>query len=491
MSDKDKKNRKEREDLTRIEDLSEFFHNEDEDFSDLQSHNSEDKTQTDLSNMATDPDMQLPPGFNDEEEEADFSALENNEDEELEEENDDQEDNDSPPSLPIEEDDFSFDSTPLIDTDDELESEDDFSFATDENEFETTEDDFATDDDDYSADPFDTSEATNDEEEIDFDAPFMLEDSEENETEAIEDDDNFLREEVEEESPAKIEDVELPFENEFEDSIEEPIITKTELPKFEEEEPYKSPESFKELQQFSKSMSYGNMAKEGTPPFSIILKDIKYEEDLEDILILLKEFKIIAPEDEEQARKSLTRGNMLIPRLGEFAAITLCHKLRRYDLNILMGLTEEIHPAKSYESDDRGLTTKNNIYNNKKHNWKFENISFSLEDILTSTTQSLENHDILEYISVETETLLIDQHQFSAMENAQTELNSSEIKQLELKDIYHSLLQKLKLQALDKKANGIIGISFQVLPVTIENGLRIESKYQITCSGSLVWINKK
>ena len=286
---------------------------------------------------------------------------------------------------------------------------------------------------------------------------------------------------------------------------------KTSLPVMEESDAYKSPENFKELQQFARNMSFGNMAKEGNPPFSIILKDIKFEEDLEDIIRLLVEYKIIDNDDRETARASLERGNMLIPRLGEFAAISLCHKLRRFDINILMGLTEEVNPAKDYESDDRGLTTKNNIYNNKQHNWAFEKQDIQVSDVIVSTTPYIDGHDILEYISIVTESTSIDMNDYSNKGQLAEEINieiqkedkqtndfypfnkKTEVSktQVSLNDIYQSLVEKCKAHAINKKGNALIGINFQITPLLLDDAINVHSRYQITCSGSVVWINKR
>lgn len=512
MSDNDPKDRKEKEDLTRIEDLSDFFHNEEEDFSDLDSHSDED---TDFEEMATDPDMELPPEFTQEEESTDFSALE---------------DDESPPTLPEdstqsfslnseeEENDFASEDNDFgaVENDfgavDNDFAEEDNNFAAEENDFGAEENDFGAVDNDFGVEENDFGAEENDfgAEDNDFgaeDNDFAAEENdfgsvdndfnaEENNFDSnsnkIEEDDNSSlfnddldSEEINDPPISNINSSSLEQEQTNKNEIEE----KTEIPKYVEEKPYKAPENFQELQNFSKNMAYGNMAREGNPPFSIILKDIKYEEDLEDIVILLKEFKIITEESEAQAKESLRRGSYLIPRLGEYAAITLCHKLRRFELNILMGLTEEIHPAKSYDSDDRGLTTKNNIFNNRKHNWNFEEANLTIDDLLTSTTSTLDGHEVLEYISIGTEYTVISSNDLN-LNNLENE-NKDQADVDSLKHIYNDLLNKLKASALNKKANAIIGINYQTTPIANQHNHEITTQYQIVCSGSFVWVSKR
>jgi hypothetical protein len=163
------------------------------------------------------------------------------------------------------------------------------------------------------------------------------------------------------------------------------------------------PEEFEEFKNFAKTMTFSNFSSEGNPPFSIILKNISFIEDVDDIAQILLELKVISDQDEETTREMLTRGQLLIPRLSEYAAIYLCHKLRRFDVEILMGLTEEISPPKSYSSNDRGPTSKRTIYANKKHHFKFNKTS-QFDEILATTLPQLSDYQIIKYLGVITET---------------------------------------------------------------------------------------
>jgi uncharacterized protein YbjQ (UPF0145 family) len=550
LSDNDNSDdHKDKRDLTRIEDLSEFLHSEDDD---------------DLSDLATDPDYKLPKELN-ESSETDFNALEDENDEpprdefpeipetETETEAVDNFNSEDDVGFGVETED-GFTSEPEddfgIETEDEFNSEDETDFgieteddinSEDETDFGIeTEDDFTSEDEtdfgietegDFTSEPdADFGNEIEDEfiSETDFGSESDDEFSSEPEVNFESDTEDDFEVEPEDSSTSINETIDefdefdnTDFLNEQENDLDKNINhtsfnqeDKTELPKFEQTDKYEAPENFKQLQQFAKNMSYGNMAKEGTPPFSIIIKDVKFEEDVEDILILLKEFKVIDEEAEESARQSLERGNMLLPRLGEYSAITICHKLRRFDINILMGLTEEINPPKSYNSDDSGLTTKNNIYNNRKHNWNFDNHDIGIQDIIVSTTPTLNGHDITEYITVATEFIMVDMENFtnnkeeqdkivtSQIENAISENSNNDFfsanmnlvsstEKLSINDIYKSLIEKLKSQAMDKNANAVVGITFQVSPILVDDNNSIKSRYQLTCSGSIVWATKK
>lgn len=576
MSDNDKR------DLTRIEDLSEFLHSEDDDdLSDIEAALSGDneslaqKNDNDgFSDMATDPDINVPNEFSSQEDqETDFAALENSDDTFSDEETTFEE----PPPAPDEDTfDNEFENSDSFESEDQFTSEDDFESSNDfdndkqsnldessdfnddsfegDNEFNTqgsfeSEDQFDSEDDfettnDFTNDEesdFNSSSEFGDDQDVEFSEEqdsdednfsnnfdqvdnFDASSSDDQEVEAqqedvFESDDEFETPDLPEEAFEEPQEEEvafapepLPTPDHSQEQVEPPTqfgdVNKTSLPTIENSDGHKPPENFKELQHFAKNMSFGNMAQEGNPPFSIILKDIKYQEDVDDIIRLLVEYKIINEEDRQSAHAGLSRGSMLIPRLGEFAAISLCHKLRRYDLNILMGLTEEVNPAKDYESDDRGLTTKNNIYNNKNHSWKFEKQDIGLNDIIVSTTPFIDGHDILEYISIVTESTTVDLSNFSNHGQLQEQINlklkspeqdyypfNSESEKttttITLNDIYQSLIEKCRAHAIDKKGNALVGINFQITPLVPEETLHSQTQYQITCSGSVVWVNKR
>ena len=548
MSDNDKK------DLTRIEDLSEFLHSEDDDdLSDIEAALSSDDSPPeipsgadDFAEMATDPDMQVPDGLNDDSaQDTDFAALEDQE----EDFNSDSEE----PDFADDSTDFGGDDNTDFGGDDNTDfgGDDSTDFGGDDNT------DFGGDDEsDFGGD--DESDFGGDDEsdfggevESDFGGDDNTDFGGEDNTDFGNDDNTDFGnddntdfgsdesfDEVPDISPSSDEILfeqtaqflQTPELSEIQSELQTPPIpddndpldkeedlsetsfgdsNKTPLPVMEESSAYKAPENFKELQQFARNMSYGNMAKEGNPPFSIILKDIKFEEDLEDIVRLLIEFNVIDEAERENATNSLRRGSMLIPRLGEFAAISLCHKLRRFDINILMGLTEEVSPAKDYESHDRGLATKHNIYNNKQHSWRFEKADVGLQDIIVTTTPYIEGHDIVDYISVVTESTIIDMADFTNEKTLEEEIkieinkegkskkdfypinNEVDESKSTLNDLYRSLVEKCKGHTLNSKGNALVGINFQITPLIIDDPIHVHSRYQITCSGSVVWISKR
>lgn len=284
-------------------------------------------------------------------------------------------------------------------------------------------------------------------------------------------------------------------------------------------------ERFEDVKRFSENMTSGNFSQEGNPPYSIILKDIKFYEDVDSIIDILSSLKIINQGDIDQTRQSLERGQLLIPRLGEFAAITLCHKFRGYDIEIIMGLTEELHPPKSYESNDRGLSSKYSVYNNKKTHYSFDSNKVNSE-VLVSTMPKVDGHKIIKYIGVATKTRQITEYELrisnqveeeiiqSFDENEQLKLNEMRIARenllasssnkvhnflkqepkasttkYSLESIYRELTEEIKIYSKDKNANGVIGLNFSITPISLELN-STGPIYQILCTGNMVWLEK-
>src|SRR5690606_2996113 len=90
---------------------------------------------------------------------------------------------------------------------------------------------------------------------------------------------------------------------------------KTPLAKIEEEKRTLVVEDFSEVKNFASSGHYSNFAAEGNPPFSIIIKDIHYLEDIKEIIQELQNLKLIAEDEIERAHESFMRGSFLISRI--------------------------------------------------------------------------------------------------------------------------------------------------------------------------------
>ena len=238
----------------------------------------------------------------------------------------------------------------------------------------------------------------------------------------------------------------------------------------------KLPENFEDLKKFAESTSFSGTEMEGNPSFSVLIKHVRFVEDVNDIMNLLKEFKLVG-DSEEQIKNRLMRGHLLIPRISEYAAIFLAHKLRRFDIDIQVGLSDEIHPPKHQEAPETGLVSKHSLYQNQVHSFHFDDPKLDISQIIVAATPGLEGYQVVRYNGVASEHKMVEGHMVQD--------ESSE----EIPRFYKELAQKLKAHALKSHSNAVVGLNYQITPLPTEYGTT-SSKYRLTCTGNLVWVNK-
>jgi uncharacterized protein YbjQ (UPF0145 family) len=255
------------------------------------------------------------------------------------------------------------------------------------------------------------------------------------------------------------------------------------------------------VQNFANNFSYSSPPTGGNPPFSIIIKNLKFSEDVESILIFLKEYQIITPESEEDYKKSMSYGFLLIPQISEYLAILLTHKLRRFDIDIEIGLSDQIHPSKSEEYNPRGLTSRTHLSQNKSDHHVMSRDQITPEQMLVTTTGTFVGHKIEKYLGIETAFRIIDSDDLDRLHFIQQSLNGSLdfLGNQEKNDyldftnnfhqIYTDLINELKEMAFQKSANSLLGLSFTLTPFLSEKNLT-QNKYQLSCTATLAFIIK-
>ncbi|HXH30210.1 MAG TPA: hypothetical protein VNJ01_05305 [Bacteriovoracaceae bacterium] len=318
----------------------------------------------------------------------------------------------------------------------------------------TPESSFGSDDQDQT---FGDTEAEDDHSPPDFSSKFDLDPEEDLETTAFDDDD-------------------------YTPDLSPRELTKTEIPKplydSERATDYElnPPESFSELKTFAESSSFSQSTSEANPSFSVLIRDVRFIEDVNDIVIILKELNLVT-DSEEVMKGRLMRGSLLVPRISEFAAIFLAHKLRRFDIDLQLGLSDEIHPPKHKEKPETGIVSKFNLHQNHGHHFHFDDPKLEISQIIVAATPSLEGHQVIRYLGVASE------HKFLSAAVVENE-GSDEVPRY-----YQELAQKLKAHALKAHANAVVGLNYQLTPLPSELGSS-GHKYRLTCTGNLVWVNK-
>jgi uncharacterized protein YbjQ (UPF0145 family) len=230
-----------------------------------------------------------------------------------------------------------------------------------------------------------------------------------------------------------------------------------------------------------------NVPFTSTPAFTIQISDIGRQSDAEEIYALLKEWKVITSDNDRFYETSINRGRFIIPRIGEYAAIFLAHRLRRFDVDIKLGLSQQIFTNET-ESIDKGTLTKQNIKNNKRESASIRNQSIKEESVIISTLDSLNGHRIVEHLGLVTiqKDIQKDQQLSPAVGDSFgpapiTGVNHDFSKEFEQLGI------QLRPMALKKFGNAVIGIRYQVSPYTMDNQLW----YKIICTGNVVWLEQQ
>ena len=294
-------------------------------------------------------------------------------------------------------------------------------------------------------------------------------------------------EELEQEQEVEAKEEEEEFQENFQEDFQEnsDLLKDEELEQEQEVEapaPQPQQDKFEEVREFAKSLTYGKVEKGGNPPFSLILRNIKYREDVEDIKIILGEHNLLSSEMEQ----SLPRGSILISQISEYAAIYLAHKFRRFDLDIQVGLSDELHPTQSYENDARGLIGRENqsMEQNKTEQRNLKEgvgASGDTDSVILTTTPIIEGHKILRYIDVITKEGIMTEEEFAS------------IKDDPQNPFYGKLTEKLRLAAIKRKGNAVVGIHYQFTPLVGDQnqGGHNPVRYKITCTGSVVFASPR
>ena len=96
------------------------------------------------------------------------------------------------------------------------------------------------------------------------------------------------------------------FSDEAQDEITEEIIEEVPeetKPQPTYVEPMTPPEKFEEVKNFAQNFSYGQIQGGGNPPFSIIIRNLKYTEDKEDIITILSDFALVTEQNWKKRKK--------------------------------------------------------------------------------------------------------------------------------------------------------------------------------------------
>ena len=405
-------------DLTRIEDLSEFLHPEDleaeaalsEENEEVASIHEEIPPTPDLENeLDSESNFQQDENLNFGEEDNSANYLDENNDDNISEESESldfsDEDNfaeDSFTEQEESEDSFESDSNePDENNDDEVGG--DLNFSMPEAEFQDEEIQEEADFSEEEVQNFEEGEPVVIEDEQEFDLKEendiqnenIVENEEDNNLQAIKEDivNEALLEKEKSNSNSEADSI-LSFGNNDiqtdENELEEVILPS--------ENRGHDRENFQEVRNFGNNLTYGVISNHANPPYSILIENIKNFNDGEYFISVLKEHGLVDDQNEEDFKTSLDYGRLLISQISEYSAIYLAHKFRSYDIKLKMGPSDAIHSSVNYDDDGQGKVSYQNINQNTFQEKSLEAQASS--HIVLSTSLTLENYFIEEYLDI-------------------------------------------------------------------------------------------
>ena len=265
------------------------------------------------------------------------------------------------------------------------------------------------------------------------------------------------------------------------------LKTKTVSPQTVKAPPSPAPtqENFQDLRDFSEAISYGTVSIGGNPPFSLILRGVLYREDAERILSILREHGLCNQENEKVLWSSLENGNLLISQISEYSAIYLAHRLRRFDVDIQVGLSDEIYPSKHYPREERGLISKHSLKQNISEDEDLTSHMINADNIILTAATAPSGYRIHHYIQVVTAHSLLERKELENLQQNWPEEGKENA--LPLNELCRELAEQLKNDAFKRGANAVVGINYQITPLPADRE-GDQLTYKIVCAGDAVWL---
>jgi uncharacterized protein YbjQ (UPF0145 family) len=309
------------------------------------------------------------------------------------------------------------------------------------------------------------------------------------------------------------------FEKEHTEITQPEEVEEETIPEVEIEEVYNyepptpiyanTTEKFEDVKAFAQNFSYGKVSMGGgNPPYTLIARQIKFQDDAESIMIILEELGLVDQNTQKDIQTMLEMGSLIIPQISEYTAIVLAHKLRRFDLDLEVGLSDEIHPSKSGETNPRGLLKKESLRQNRSETLKLKDLDISIQDIIVSTTPSIPGYFVESYLGVQTTFSIVEESELEKLQYVDSALrDESELLEYHTDELssnkafkdyknsfillYEDLSMQLKQKAYAQKANALLGLSFQLSPMQFERSHKRVNAYQITCSATLAVVGRE
>lgn len=169
------------------------------------------------------------------------------------------------------------------------------------------------------------------------------------------------------------------FQEQSVDPVQEKLIhtEKSVLPTQEEE-------IFKDIKEEVETYVLKHVPFDSYPSYSLLIKNILRGPQKKAVELLLKEFELFQSDTEKQlVQRSLKRGQLLIPRISEFAAIYFSNKLELENLDIQMSPSQDF--TEHHEHWDVGPLTEESFHHRHEAGQVIQSNSTSNDIFLTQS----------------------------------------------------------------------------------------------------------
>lgn len=250
---------------------------------------------------------------------------------------------------------------------------------------------------------------------------------------------------------------------------------------------------FNEIQSTAETITYGNLELGNGPPFSVLIKILpeylkgntgneSVNELKNNVLNMLKDLDLVSEENLKQYANSFQHHHLLISQINEYSAIILVHKLKNFPLHLEMGLSNEILEPKTYSpSENTGISANQN----NESNFVYKSFKeFDHNQIHLTTMSDIPNAKKLEFLGPIQTMRVIQEDELGNIPELEAEINLKDLKKGQ--EHFQSILDDLKKLAIDRGGNSVINIKYQLNPTDNPNSEFAQNLYHLYCYGDLV-----
>lgn len=324
--------------------------------------------------------------------------------------------------------------------------------------------------------------------------------------------------------PPLPEEIEI-FENENEDEYEDESTSEAEnfidsTESIFQESSSEVSNHYSDVNQFGNNITPNeHLSQVANPPYSIAIENIQFEEDARELKKILENFEIISPANESDYVLAIKNGRVLVPQVSEYKAIMLGHALRKFNFSIQVGLSHQVFPQSNETEAFKGLISKKFAHQNLREEAKKRELTFEIQDIQMTSLSDIPNFTIEQLHDVKTIMTVISKDElerlsfvesalreniFSNSPDYETSFNQNYLNDVQenetlkayqsyqksFEHLFDDMTNRLREDAYTQGHNAVIGINFQINPIINEHDNQISS-YTITCSATFATVTKR